>query len=207
MDAGGGEAQDDVALFDQLRADHLGAVDDAHAKAREVVVVFGHDTGVLGDLAAHERAVGLLAALCDAADDLGHLLGLELADGDVVEEEQGLGAAGEDVVDAHGHEVDAAAVVAVDHLGQLELGAHAVCARDHDRVFHILEGGCAEQAAKAADVSDDLGAVGALHGSADCLDGAGALIDVNAGVLVGDLLVGHVCSSRCNGRNTPRSVV
>ena len=60
---------------------------------------------------------------------------------------------------------------------------------------------------KAADVSDDLGAVGALHGSADCLDGAGALIDVNAGVLVGDLLVGHVCSSRCNGRNTPRSVV
>ena len=68
-----------------------------------------------------------------------HERGVQLADGDVVEEEEGLGTAHENVVRAHRHEVDADRVVAVHELRDLELGADAVGARDEHRVFHLLD--------------------------------------------------------------------
>ena len=52
-----------------------------------------------------------------ARDELLHLVGVELAGGDVVEEEQRLGPHAHDVVDAHGHEVDPDGVVAARRRG------------------------------------------------------------------------------------------
>ena len=60
--------------------------------------------------------------------------GVELAGGEVVEEEQRLGALHDDVVDAHGDEVDADRVVDAGLDGDLDLGADAVIGRDQDRV-------------------------------------------------------------------------
>ena len=62
----------------------------------------------------------------DALDDVGGDVDVELAAGEVVEEEQRLGALHQDVVDAHRDEVDADGVVAVERERELELGAHAV---------------------------------------------------------------------------------
>ncbi len=124
------EPQHDVARRDHRAVDHARAVHRAHAEAGEVVVVLGHDAGVLGHLAAHERAPRLPATLGDARDDRFDARGIELADGDVVEEEQRLGTGHEDVVRAHRHEVDTDRVVAVHELRELELGADAVGARD-----------------------------------------------------------------------------
>ena len=62
---------------------------------------------MLGHLAADEGAAGLAAALGHAFDELLDVIGIELADRDVVEEEERLGALAHDVVDAHGDEVDA----------------------------------------------------------------------------------------------------
>ena len=118
---------------------------------------------MLRHLAADERAARLLASLADAGDDLGDRLGLELADGHVVEEEQRLGAGCEDVVGAHGHQVDAHRVVLSEHLGDLELGAHAVGAAHEQRVGHVLRRRDGEQAAESADVADDLGTVRLVH--------------------------------------------
>ena len=140
---------------------------------------------MLGHLAAHERAAALLATAGDAAHDLGDVLGAELADGDVVEEEEGLGAHGDDVVDAHGDEVLAHGVVAVEQLGDRELGAHAVGAGDQHGVLHVLEGLHGEAGAEAAQAADHLGATRGLDGALDRLDGAGALVHVDARVGVG----------------------
>ena len=85
--------------------------------------------GMLGRLAADQRAAGLLAAARDALDDLAGDGDVELAAGEVVEEEQRLGALDQDVVDAHRDEVDADRVVAVERERELELGADAVGAR------------------------------------------------------------------------------
>ena len=67
-------------------------------------------------------------------------LGHVLAAGDVVQEEQGLCAAADDVVDAHGHAVDAHGVVLVHQEGDLELGAHAVGAADQHRALRCRSG-------------------------------------------------------------------
>ena len=70
---------------------------------------------------------------------------------EVVEEEQGLRALHDEVVDAHRDEVDADRVVAAALDGDLELGADAVVGRDQDRVD---EAGAlqVEEAAEAAEI-------------------------------------------------------
>ena len=75
-------AIDDVALADGVGAEDAVLLHDADAGAGDVVVVGGHEAGVLGGLAADEGAAGGLAARGDAADDLGDALGHDLAAGE-----------------------------------------------------------------------------------------------------------------------------
>ena len=193
MHAGGGQAQDHIAGANVRGVEHLGTVDDAHGKAGEVVIGGGHDARVLGHLAAHERATRELAAVGHALDDLCHVLGLNVTDGNVIQEEQRLGARSQNVIDAHGDQVLAHRLVTVHDLGEHELGAHAVGAADQDRVFHILKRGGREQATKATDAADNLGAVGVLDHLLDSVDGAAALGGIDAGVLVRHMLaVAHL---------------
>ena len=124
----------------------------AHGKAGEVVVLAVIHARHFGRLAADQRAAGLAAAFGDAADDRGALVGIELAGGEIVEEEQRLGALHDDVVDAHGDEVDADRVVLAGIDGDLQLGADAVIGRDQHRIGEA--GGLeVEQAAEAADLA------------------------------------------------------
>ena len=88
------------------------ALDDADREADQVELARLHGAGVLGHLAADQRAAGLAAALGHALDELLDVVGVELADRDVVEEEQRLGALADEVVDAHGDQVDADGVEA-----------------------------------------------------------------------------------------------
>ncbi len=76
-------------------------------KPGDVEVVRAVQVGHLGGLAAEQRAAGLATAVGDALDELGDAIGVEPADRDAVEEQHRLGAAGDDVVDAHRDEVDA----------------------------------------------------------------------------------------------------
>ena len=141
MEAARTQTHHDVAADHVVGTDHLRTVDDAHAEAGQVVIVGIHDARMLGHLAADQSAARLTATVGNAAHDVCDMLFAQLADGDVVEEEQGLGAASKNVVDAHGHQVDAHRVMLADQLGNLELGAHAVRAGNKDRVFHILHCG------------------------------------------------------------------
>jgi len=59
---------------------------------------------------------------------------IQLAGGVVVQEEEGFGAGGDDVVHAHGHQVDAYGVVLAHVECQLQLGAHPVRARNQEGV-------------------------------------------------------------------------
>ena len=83
-------------------------------------------------------------------------LGVECADRHVVEQEERLGAHADQVVDQHGHQVDADRVVATELARDLELGAHAVGRGDEHRlaVRSQVEG---EEPAEAADAAEHLG--------------------------------------------------
>jgi hypothetical protein len=60
----------------------------------------------------------------------------------------------QDVVDAHGHQVDADGVVPAELLGQLELGAHAV-GGGHQDGFGVSPRVELEQPAETADIGQD----------------------------------------------------
>ena len=59
---------------------------------------------------------------------------IELAAGKIIEKEQRLGALDDEIVDAHGDEVDADRVVNAGLDGDLDLGADAVIGGDEDRI-------------------------------------------------------------------------
>jgi len=173
--ARGRQADDHVARLDPLGPEFVPRLDGTHREAGDVQVVGGHDPGVLGRLAADQGAPGEPAALVDARHDRRHLIGIDLAGGDVVEHEEGLGPEADQVVDAHGHQVDAYRVVAPGALGHHEFGAHAVGRRDQDRVGETgrIE---REPCPEAADAGHE-----ALH----LLDRQIAGADVHAGPGVG----------------------
>ena len=111
---------------------------------------------VLGHLTADQGAPGLPAALGHAGDDVLDDARIESPDADVVEEEQRVGALDRDVVDAHGHEVDADRVEAARRLGDLQLRADTVGGADEDRLAGS-RAGTATRLAEAADVGEHPG--------------------------------------------------
>ena len=156
---GGGQAEDHVAGLDLGLVKDLVLIHHAHGEAGQVILVDGIEAGHLGGLAADEGSAGLDTALGHTGDDARDLLRDVLAAGDVVQEEQGLGTHADDVVDAHGHAVDAHGVVLVHEERQLEFRAHAVGAGDQDGLGDAGQVQL-EQAAKAADVGQGSGGHG-----------------------------------------------
>ena len=162
------------------------------AKPAEIVVAVLVEPGHLGGLAADQRAAGFAAAFGDAGDDRGGGLRIELAAGEIVEEEQRLGALDHEVVDRHRHQVDADAAVQAGLDRDLDLGADAVGGGDQDR---ILEAGRleVEQAAEAADFGIGAGARGGAHHRLDQVDQTVAGVDIDARIRVSEAVfaVGH----------------
>ncbi len=68
-----------------------------------------------------------------AIDPLGDA-GVELRAGEIIEEEERLGALDDEIVGAHRDEIDADAVMAAGIDGELQLGADAVIGRDQQRI-------------------------------------------------------------------------
>ena len=106
---------------------------------------------MLGGLPADQGAAGLHTALAHALDNLLDPLRHVLSAGDVVQEEQGLRAAADDIVHTHCDAVDTDRVVFVHQEGDLQLRAHAVRAGNQYRLFHPAEIRL-KQAAEAAHI-------------------------------------------------------
>ena len=123
--------------------------------------------GQLGCLASEQRAACLAAALRDALDHVGDAVGIEPADRDVVEEQHGLGTAGEHVVDAHRHEIDAGIAQAAGLALQEQLRAHAVGAGDEHRIAVAAR---RDETGKATQVAQDTRCARRRHGALQALD-------------------------------------
>ena len=167
-----------VAIADLVRAEEAISLDDAHGRGGNVVLFRVHDAGVLRGLAAEQSAACLDAAFGNALDDLGDLLRNDLAHRNVVLEEQRLGAADHEVIDAHGDQVDADGVVLVHRLGDGELRAHAVRTSSENGLLVLAQ---LEQTGKTAEAAHDLRAGGALGVRGEEGNGAVALFDAHAG--------------------------
>src|SRR5690606_39013182 len=123
---GRGHRDDRVAGTDPTGSEQLAGLHHAGGRAGDVVLVGAEQAGVLGGLPTQQRAARYDTGLGDALDDLGDPLGHDPAGGDVVGEEERLGAADDEVVDEHADQVEADGVVLVHRLGDGDLGADAV---------------------------------------------------------------------------------
>src|SRR5438309_2078379 len=183
MRAARGEPEDHIARADRAPVDDAILLHHAEREAGEIVFVPGEGVRMLGRLAADQRAAGQLATRSDALDDLRRNAHVELFADVVVEEEQRLSTASENVVDAHRHEIDAHRVVPLPLEGELELGADAVGSRHEHRVTVFLRD--LAQRAETADAGEHLGPQRAPGERLDRLDQRVAGLDVDAGVAVG----------------------
>ena len=188
MDAGGGEAQNDVAFGDIAGRQQLAAFGSAHGKACEIIVAASIHAGHFGGLAADQRTACLAATRRNAADDGRTLVGVELAGGEVVEEKQRFGTLHDEVVDAHGDEVDADRVMLVGIDGDLQLGADAVIGGNQDR---ILETGRlqVEQAAEAADLAIGARTARRAHMRLDLFHQKISGVDIHTCIAVGQTVL------------------
>ena len=126
VQAGRRQADHDVSgaaagAVDQLRAPH-----ETDARSREVELALAVDARQLGGLAADERAAGRPADGREPLHEVGNLLELEDARGDVVEEEERIGAGRDDVVHAVRAEVGADVSQSPGAAREAELVADAV---------------------------------------------------------------------------------
>ena len=147
--AGRSETENDVARLHILLRQQVLAFGGTHREAREVIVAAVIHARHFRRFAADQGAARLLAAIGDAGDHLAGGGDIELSGGVIVEEEQRLGALHHQIVDRHGDEIDADAMVAAGLDGDAELGADAVIGGDEDRVLEAA-GLEIEQAAEAA---------------------------------------------------------
>ena len=186
MDAGGSQTYQHIASGQLGAVDLFRFVHDAHGEPSQVVLVLRIETGHLGSLAADEGAFGLAAAISDAGNDLFDAAGDVLAAGDVVQEKQGLCAAADNVIDAHGYAVDAHRVMLVQQKGDLQLGAYAIGAGDQNGAGHTGQIG-GELAAEVTDAAQDAINVGGLNQGLDLIDHliAGSYVYASGGVGIG----------------------
>ena len=181
--AGGGESHDDVALRDLGAVDDRVPGDDSHARACKVELVLLVDTWQLGRLAADQGDAGSPAHVGRPLDELDDLAGVDGVRGHVVQEDERIGAARDDVVDAVGGEIGAAVAKRAPAAGEHELRAHRVGGRrQQPPVVERMQAG--ERA--------EAGGAGGLDGRPQAFDDVGALLDGDTGVVVRP--PGHVAS-------------
>ncbi len=169
------------------------ALGRADGKARQIVVAAGVEARHLRGFAAHSAQPAWTAAVGDAPHDGDADLRRELAGGEIVEEEQRLGALHDDVVDAHRHQIDADGVVNAGVDGDLDLGADPVIGRNQDRVREARRLQI-EQSAEAADFRVGSGAARGAHQRLDLVHHGVARVDIDARLRVGQAVrqfLGH----------------
>ncbi len=187
MQAGGRKAEDDIARLHIVFRQNLSAFDRADGEAREIVILARIKPRHFRGLAADQSGAGLAAALGDAGDNARGKIGIEPARRIIIEKEERLRALDDEIVDAHGDEIDADRRIQSAVDGELDLGSDAVIGGDKDR---ILESGGLEieKPAKAADFGIGARPSRRPHQRLDFLDQRIARIDIDAGLRIGERL-------------------
>ncbi len=200
MDARTAEAEHDIARRHAPGQERT-ALGGTDREAGEVVIPAVIHAGHLGGLAADQSAARAAAAFGDARD---HALGgrhIQAAGREIVEEEQRLGTLDDEIVHAHGDEIDAHRVMQPVVDGDLELGAHAIGGRDQHGVGEARRAKI-EQSAETAQAAEDAGPAGGARQRLDRLDQRIPRLDIDAGLRIGGAVAG-----KCRfGHSGPRSL-
>src|ERR1700730_878546 len=196
MRAGGGQPDDRITGIDPCAVDDRTLLNHAHAEPGEVVIVTRVDARHFGGLTTDQRRSRLDAAFGDTSDYRLRDVDSQLPCRVVVQKEEGLRSLDDNIVHAHGDQVNSNGVVATGVDREPKFCADAVRARNE----HGLLVACGDfhQGAEAADAREDFGALRAPNDWLDALDELIARIDVDTGVAVGNSSVNWRIFSHLN---------
>ncbi len=184
MNAGGSNADQDIAGTDLRTGDQVLFVCSTHCEACQIILVHRIKTGHFRCLAADQGSSRLLAAVTDTLDDLRDLLGDILAAGNIVKEKERLAARACHVIDTHGDTIDTDRIMPVHQESKFELCSDAVSSGQQDRIFHLFDLCQREGARKSAESSHYFRTHGLcdirLHQFYTAISG----FDINAGTLI-----------------------
>lgn len=178
------QAQHDVPRDDGAAIDELVALDDADGEAREVEVPGHIHAGHLGGLTADQGAARFAAGSGDAGDHLRRLVHIEPAGRIVIEEKERLGSLHDEIVDAHGDQIDAHRFEAASFDSEFELGPDAVRRRD-EKGIAVFERRQVEYGAETAECAVRAEAARRTGKRLDGLHQPGPGVDIDARLLVG----------------------
>ena len=135
MQSAGGKAENHVASYHAAPVEMSAALDRADRESCQVVRAVGVHAEHLSRLSADQGTICLAAAGSDARN---HRLGdgmVKFSGGVIIEKKKRFGPLYDEVVNAHGDEVDADSLMASGGIGDQELGAHAIGGGEQHRIF------------------------------------------------------------------------
>ena len=190
VNAGRGKRDGDIAFLWHPARQQRAAFGGADGKAGKVEPAIRIDARHLGRLAADQGGLALDTAIGDAGNNLGGDGALELAGCEIVQEEQWNSTLCNQVVDAHGHQIDAEAAITADGARQFQLGADTVRRGDKDRVVEPCRLQV-EQPAEPAQRHIRAGTARARGIRPDIADEGVSGVDINPGVTIAERITGR----------------
>ncbi len=176
------QADHGVAGPDRTPVDVLALLHDADCCTGEIEGVGLHHPGMLRRLAAEQRNAGLGAGGGDRAHDPPDPGDVDRPDGDVVGHRDRPRPGGDEVVDAHRHEVVAETVDVIRSASHLRLGADTVGRHHQHRPRVAL--GHADPGGEASEPAGDAGAPGRRDRVTDRVDDRIGRFEIDPGVAV-----------------------
>ncbi len=126
MQAGRRQAYQQVAVFYAAAVYKPGALYYSHRKTGQVVFILPVKSGHFCRFTANQGTACLNAALAYTFDQSFHQSRFQLAQSDIVQKKQRLGAVGHNIVDAHGYQVYTYTIMYPHHLSNFKLGSYPI---------------------------------------------------------------------------------
>src|SRR5699024_2791966 len=134
----GRQAEQHAIGVDAGPVDDVVTLDGADGKAGQVILPVAVHARHFRGLAADEGAAGLPTAFGNARYHLGCRVDIKAAAAEVVEKEQWLGSTDQNIVDAHGDQVDSDGVVPAQFAREQQFGAYPVGTGNKHRIAKPL---------------------------------------------------------------------
>ncbi len=157
-----GESDNLVADTDLWAIDNGVLFNDANGKTSEIVLILPVEIRHLSGFSADKRTLGLPASFGYAGDDISYQVEVHAADGQIIQKEKRPGSLDQDVVNTHGHQVDAHGIVLARQESDFELGTYSVCGAHKNwlLVAKVAEG---IETAESSHIGDNTGVEGGFN--------------------------------------------
>ena len=178
----GSQAQNNVSGLNAATVDDAFFFNHADGKTGQVVFAFGIHTWHFGSFTTNQSATGFFAALGNAFNHISRAGNIQFAASEIVQEEQRFCTLNQNIVDAHGNQIDTDGIVFIPVECQFQLGADAVRTGNQYWVFVFFAD--FDQSAETAQITQHFRAHSTLGKRFDVFDQLIACVDIHACVTI-----------------------